>query len=310
MPELQPSWQLSLVTAGLLALLAVAGRVRGGRLRVPGAFGQEFALVMALLAVWQLVGGYVHTREAGALDRARHVWSFERAIHVVSEVDVQRAVLPHPWLVEALDRYYAYAHLNTMAFFLVLMWWLRREVYPSVRIAVVLTTLACLVVQVVPVAPPRLLPEYGFVDVALLRGESVYGPYGTGMANQLSAMPSVHVAWASIIAWYVWQHGPAQGRWAFVRRLGQAHLTVTVLAVVATANHWWLDGVVAAGFVALAVPAAQWWRGSRRPGEPRGPAHTAPAGSAGWRPWPTARASRPPSPSGSSSPRDPAPSAS
>jgi len=236
---------------------------------------------MSLLAVWQLVGSVVHTREAGAMERARGIFAAERSLHVVSEVDVQRLVLPHAWLVEGVDRFYAYAHLNGMAVFLVLMWWRCREVYPALRLTVVLSTLACLLVQIVPVAPPRLLPDLGFVDVALVRGESVYGPYGTGLSNQLSAMPSVHVAWACIVAWYLWWNTGPLIRWA-----GPTHLTLTVLAVVATANHWWLDGVVAAGFVALALAAGR------------------------MTPWRTVRASPPRSPSGSSSPRGLAPSAS
>ena len=267
MPELQPSWQLSLATAALLAAVAVAGRLRpGGRLGRAGAFGQEFAIVMSLLAVWQLVGGYVHTRQAGALERAGSILWLERALHLPSEASVQRLVLPHPGLVGAVDRYYAYAHLNGTAVFLVLLWWRRRDVYPAVRVVVVLSTLACLLVQIVPVAPPRLLPGAGFVDTALQRGESVYGPYGTGMANQLSAMPSVHVAWASIVAWYLWRYGPRSGRWVWVRWFGVAHLAVTVFVVVASANHWWLDGIVAAGFVALAVPVGEWWRRRARAG--------------------------------------------
>ena len=57
------------------------------------------------------------------------------------------------------------------------------------------TTLLCLLIQLVPVAPPRLLP--GYVDTAAKYGESVYG-LGFG-ADQLSAMPSVHVAWAVLV---------------------------------------------------------------------------------------------------------------
>jgi hypothetical protein len=279
---LHPSWQLSVLTAAALGVLAVAGR-RSARpgWRTAAAFGQEFALVMSLLAVWQLVGSSVHTRAAGAMERARDVWQLERWLHLVSEADVQRLVLPHPWLVEAVDQYYAYAHLNGMALFLVVMWWRHRDVYPRIRLSVVLSTLACLLVQIVPVAPPRLLPDLGFVDTALLRGESVYGPYGTGVANQLSAMPSVHVAWACIVAWYLWWYAGRRTRW-----IGPAHLVLTLLAVVATANHWWLDGAVAAGFVALAVAGGRM---------------TA---------WRTVRASLPPSPSGSSSQPGPAPSAS
>lgn len=272
-PELSPSWQLSVATAAALAVVAVVGlRSARPRWRTAGAFGREFALVMSLLAIWQLVGASVHTREAGATERARGVWQFERTLHLVSEADLEQLVLPHHWLAAAADRYYAYAHLNGMAVFLVAMWWLRRDVYPRIRLTVVLATLACLLVQIVPVAPPRLLPDLGFVDMALVRGESVYGPYGTGLSNQLSAMPSVHVAWACIVAWYLWWYTTPRLRW-----IGPVHLTLTVLAVVVTANHWWLDGAVAAGFVALALAGGR------------------------MAPWRTARASLPPSPSGSSS---------
>jgi hypothetical protein len=280
-PALRPNWQLSVATAlALLLVYAVARRSPQPRLRTLAAFCREFALVMALLAVWQLVGGSVLTRANGALDRGRAVWQLERWAHLWSEVDLQRLVLPHPVLVAAADRYYAYAHLNGMAVFLVAMWWRRRALYPRLRLTVVLATLTCLLVQVVPVAPPRLLPDLGFVDTALLRGESVYGPYGTGLSNQLSAMPSVHVAWATIVAVFLWRAaGP------LLRAAGVLHLALTVTAVVVTANHWWLDGVVAAAIVAAALSASEAWYG-------RGRGRMAP--------WQTARASRPPSPSGSS----------
>jgi hypothetical protein len=86
----------------------------------------------------------------------------------------------------------------------------------------------------------------GFIDTAAVHGQSVYG--GTA-ANELSAMPSVHVAWAVLVAWYTMRVG--RGRW---RYLGPAHAIVTVLVIVVTANHWWLDGVVA-----IAVLVASAW---------------------------------------------------
>ena len=267
MPELHPQWQLSVATA-LVLVLVYAGTRRSPRprLRTLAAFSREFALVLALLAVWQLVGGSVITRADGALDRGRTVWEVERWAHLWSEVDLQRLVLPHPALVAVADRYYEYAHLTGMAVFLVAVWWWRRSLYPSLRLTVVLATLACLLVQVVPVAPPRLLPDLGFVDTALTRGESVYGPYGTGLANQLSAMPSVHVAWATIVAVFLWRAGGP-----LLRALGVVHLALTVTAVVVTANHWWLDGVVAAIIVAAALSASDaWYR--RRPAPATGPA--------------------------------------
>ncbi|HEY0690210.1 MAG TPA: phosphatase PAP2 family protein [Kribbella sp.] len=45
-----------------------------------------------------------------------------------------------------------------------------------------------------PLAPPRMLPQPGFVDTGLESGHSVYGPRNSGgVANQFAAMPSLHV---------------------------------------------------------------------------------------------------------------------
>ena len=78
----------------------------------------------------------------------------------------------------------------------------------------------------------------GIVDTAMNYGQSVYA---NGLPfDQLSAMPSVHVAWAVLVGWYVWQVSPS--RWRF---LGPLHGVLTVIVVVVTGNHWWLDGIVA-----------------------------------------------------------------
>ncbi len=250
MHALRPSWQLSLTTAVVLVVVALCSRLRRGRWTdLVGAFAQQFAVVMLLLALWQRVGGLVHTRKDGAMERARAVYDLQSLLHLPDEASLQALVLPHPQVVEFFDTYYANAHLNGMAVFLVWLWWRHREAFSRTRTTVVLTTLTCLLVQIVPVAPPRLLPDLGFVDTALVNGRSVYGTFDAGLANQLSAMPSVHVAWAVIVGWYVWW--VSSSRW---RVVGPLHAVLTVLAVTLTANHWWLDGIVAAGIVALAVP--------------------------------------------------------
>jgi len=252
MPQLRPSWQLSVTVAlTLLGVVLVSSllqrRTTRGRPDLVRAFAAEFAVVMALLGLWQFIGGYVHTRVAGAMERGRQIAALQDAWHLPSERTVQQLLLPHPWLVRAADTYYAYAHLNGTALFVLWMWWRHRDVYPRMRFVVIVSTLCCFLVQIVPVAPPRLLPELGFVDTALRYGQSVYGELGSGAANQLAAMPSVHVGWATIVGWYVWWHAPRRWRW-----IGPLHTVLTVLVVVGTANHWWLDGLVAAGFVALA----------------------------------------------------------
>ena len=250
MEQLRPSWQLSVTSCLLLlALWVVARLVRTRWSDAVALFAQQFAVVFALLALWQRVGGLVHTRKDGAMDRGRAIYALQGRLHLPDEVALQAAVLPHPQVVAFFDTYYAYAHLNGMAVFLVWLWVRHREWFARVRTTVVLSTLTYLLVQIVPVAPPRLLPDLGFVDTAMVNGRSVYGAFDADLANQISAMPSIHVGWAVIVGFYVWRVSPS--RWRF---LGPLHTVLTVLAVTLTANHWWLDGIVAAGVVALAVP--------------------------------------------------------
>ncbi len=75
-------------------------------------------------------------------------------------------------------------------------------------------------------------------------GPGVYGKVGTGISDQLSAMPSVHVAWAALIALAVIVASSSRWRWWIL-----AHPILTVVAITATANHWWIDGIVAAAIL-------------------------------------------------------------
>jgi hypothetical protein len=108
-----------------------------------------------------------------------------------------------------------------------------------------------------------LLPGGGFVDTATEYGQSVYGPATIEVADQLSAFPSVHVGWAALVAWWAWRVSP--WRWGWV---GVAHLVITSFVVVATANHYWMDGIGAVGILAMVLvlqnvgPAA--WRAVHR----------------------------------------------
>ena len=109
-----------------------------------------------------------------------------------------------------------------------------------------LTTLFCMLVRFIHVAPPRFLPELGFIDVAAAHGMDVYA--NASSAAQSVAMPSIHVAWAAIVGFGVVDASPSRWRWLFA-----AHLPLTIFVVSATGHHWWLDGVVAIALLGLAT---------------------------------------------------------
>jgi hypothetical protein len=95
-----------------------------------------------------------------------------------------------------------------------------------------------------------MLPQLGWVDTGIKFGQSVYGPTSdSGMANQFAAMPSLHVGWAAMVAIAMIMVTRSRWRWLWI-----AHPVVTFAVVVLTANHYWLDGLVALTLLACCLP--------------------------------------------------------
>jgi hypothetical protein len=252
-PDLELSWRAAAILAGCLAVAALAlRRARRPRLAAAAVFTQETALVLALVALWQFAGSFAVMGPGGALARARWIWHAERVLRLPSEASVQHLFLGHPLIVQVFNLYYAGLHFPVLIGCMIWLFVWHRDRYPAARTTLVAFTGACLLVQLIPVAPPRMLPGTGLVDTAIRYGQSVYGTQAGFDPDQLSAMPSVHVGWAILVAILV--IGTATSRW---RWLSLAYPALTLLVVVVTANHFWMDGIVAAALLA-AVIAAQW----------------------------------------------------
>ncbi|MEO6885876.1 MAG: phosphatase PAP2 family protein [Jatrophihabitantaceae bacterium] len=240
------TWQQAAILAAALGMIAIGMRYAPvDRVRRLTPFATESFLIAALYSVWQLAGEISVTGTSGAFSRSAWIERVEHNLHLPSELSMQSHVIGHPALVQAANLYYATMHFTALFVFLIWLFVRHRDDYGPARTTLALTTLACLLIQLIPVAPPRLLGG-GFVDTAARYGQSVYN---LGLdADELSAMPSVHVVWAVLIAWYVVRIGRGQWRWLVV-----VHPVLTVLVVVVTANHYWLDGIV--GVVVLVACA-------------------------------------------------------
>ena len=146
---------------------------------------------------------------------------------------------------------FEYASLHYLVTPLVLVWlWRRRpERYRSALSALLLMSAVGLVFYILlPVAPPRLLPDAGWVDTMKTWshlgwwGGAASAPAGLEhLTDQYAAMPSLHVGWAVWCAW-AWRSSDL----AFVRRFGWLYPASIATAVVLTANHYVLDVAVGA----------------------------------------------------------------
>ena len=248
MPHLDPTWQLAGLTAGALLVVAVLlGLVGWTR---TAAAAREATLVAGLYTAWQLIGTLTHRNVEGASANALTVWHAEQALHLPSELAMQQAMISHPWLVQLANGYYVYGHFNPIVLLLVWVFVRHRAEYARVRLLLCLLTATAFVVHFVPVAPPRLMPQLGFRDVALEYGQSVYGSFGAGIPGQLLAMPSLHVGWAILLAYVVVTVSRSRWRW-----LAVLHPVAMSVDVAVTANHWWADGAVCGVLLILCIAA-------------------------------------------------------
>jgi PAP2 superfamily len=201
---------------------------------------RELAIILALYSLWGFAGEHADLHMTGAFDRGKLVWHAERFLPLPTELTVQHWALHSTLFVRFLNVYYAVAHVPALIAFLIWLFAWHRPQYPRVRNTIAILTGSCLLMHLVPVAPPRLMPGLGFIDTAARYGPTVYPKLGQSGPDQFSALPSVHVAWASVIAISVVAVSRSRWRW-----IGPAHLVLTFLAVVATGMHWWIDGLAA-----------------------------------------------------------------
>ena len=196
------------------------------------------------------------------MDRARRIVEFQESLFLPSELALQTFVLRYDWLGWLSAAYYAALHVPGLFAFLGWLYWRHRESFPKWRNVLALTTAGCLVIRFWRVAPPRFLTDLGYQDLSEVYGMSVYGPVGTGVSGQFVAMPSIHVAWAAVIAFGIVAASTSRWKWVFA-----THLPITIFVVAATGHHWWLDGIVALILVgaSMAIDAtARRWLASFR----------------------------------------------
>jgi PAP2 superfamily len=210
--------------------------------------GRELVILAVLYGAYSLVRNLMGDNEAVAFENAHRIVSAEKALFIFHEPAIQDA-LDHGWIMAQLNSFYGIAHFTVTAG---IMLWLyhRRASYSRYRNAILVTTLVALVGYLTfPLAPPRMLPEYGFFDAMARYGSPwTYENSAVGsISNQFAAMPSLHIGWALWCSWVIWKEGAF--RW--LRPVAVLYTSFVLLTIVATGNHYFLDAV--GGLVVLLI---------------------------------------------------------
>lgn len=217
------------------------------------------ALWVAYTAVRALAS---HTRNE-AFSNATRLLEIQSAFGLNIEKTVQSAI-SSPAVFVTANAYYLLHFPLTMAVMTVAFWRSRNRVFPVLRNSLIASTAVALFVHVVvPMAPPRMLPN--FIDASLTYGPNPYAIPGSGAVNQYAAMPSMHVGWAILIGYAIWKLSTRR----ITKVAAILHPTATTLVVIITGHHFISDALVgaglAAGFLILSISLSRTPNESTRP---------------------------------------------
>jgi hypothetical protein len=221
----------------------------------------EVLTIVWLCWVYDAVTNLAPLRVHAALAHGADILRIERSLGIDPEHTLDRWLAAHHTLGLAVSDYYDNAHFIVTLGLLGFLWWRRADIYRPLRNALVLANvLAFVVFWLYPVAPPRML--HGFTDV--VASTHAIGSWHTGAlasaANQLAAMPSLHIAWAVWCTVVVWRISARRS----LRALAVLYPCVTAFAVLATGNHYVLDVLGGLATIALSMLLVQLLSGRSR----------------------------------------------
>ncbi|MGW3293727.1 phosphatase PAP2 family protein [Streptomyces xiamenensis] len=218
----------------------------------------ELLLIAVSYGVYSMIRNAAPTHEERAQEHARQIWDFQNSIGLGFERAVNHGIESITWLIVPMNYYYATLHFIVTIGVLVWVFRWHPGRYGAIRLVLFATTgIALIGYYFYPLAPPRLMAGMDFIDTG--RVHQTWGSFQSesmqSVSNQYAAMPSMHIGWS------VWCGITivllAKPLW--VKILGVLYPTLTLLVIVATANHFWLDAVGGLVCLAFGFAVARTW---------------------------------------------------
>lgn len=234
---------------------------KGRLLLAPGA---EALLVLAVYGCYSLIRVLVEGTDGDAVDNALGIIAVEKSLGIFHELDVQRTFVAVPGLVLAMEGAYRFLYLPCIIAGACAGYLRDRSLYRKYRSAFFLSLgIGLVFFTLMPVAPPRMLPEYGFVDIV----HGVNLSHSDSGRNNFAAVPSFHFGFPLLMT-IGFCHAFRLRPWQCALAAGVP--AVMLLAIVSTANHFFLDAAIGACVVLFSA----WWcvwrtAGSATPARPR-----------------------------------------
>ena len=219
---------------------------------------RQVSLFGAAYLAYRLVRGLVEGDANEAFAHARDLISLERTLHLFVEPSIQ-AWASGSHFVMVLSSWLYVNGQTTVTVAALLYLYLRhnRSFYFVRNMFMIAMTIALVGYVVFPTAPPRFMPEWGFIDsVSDFTGVHVSHASASlnALTNLYAAVPSMHVAFALMIGWTL----ARLVRWRIVSVLWVLYPFLMAFVIVVTANHFIVDAILGALTAGASAYGASW----------------------------------------------------
>ncbi len=216
---------------------------------------------LAYLA-YGLVRGLVEGNANAAFTHSRDLISLERTMHLFVEPSIQAWASGSHALMVIASWLYVNAQTSVTIGALVYLYMRHNRSFYFVRnMFMIAMAIALVGYTVFPTAPPRFMPEWGFIDsVADLTGMGIGGQHFhdsssvTAVTNLYAAVPSMHVAFSLMIGVTL----ARLSRNTIARVLWLLYPLLMVFVIIVTANHFIFDAVLGALTAGASAYGARW----------------------------------------------------
>ncbi|MGO9319739.1 MAG: phosphatase PAP2 family protein [Solirubrobacteraceae bacterium] len=224
---------------------------------------RQVSLFAAAYLAYRLVRGLVEGDANAAFAHARDLISLERTLHVFVEPSIQAWASGSHFVMVLSSWLYVNAQTSvTVAALIYLYVRHNRNFYFVRNMFMVAMAIALAGYAVFPTAPPRFMPEWGFIDsVSDFTGVHVSHTSASlnALTNLYAAVPSMHVAFALMIGWTL----ARLVRWRVVRVMWMLYPFLMTFVIVVTANHFIIDAILGALTAGTSAYAATWMARAR-----------------------------------------------
>jgi membrane-associated phospholipid phosphatase len=216
-----------------------------------GGLARQLAIFVPFDIAYELSRRVATGGKETALQHARDVVEAEQSLGIYQELAVQRWALDAPGFVMEVAKFIYFQCQFTITFgFVLWVYVFRHYAYTLLRNVLFTTFMLALPGYILyPTAPPRMLPDEGFIDALQTATLNQSGFLVTLFGNPYAAMPSLHTATAILVG----STGALVTRHLLVRLIWAFYPALVVFSIVATANHFFLDAIAGVGILAIAL---------------------------------------------------------